>query len=318
MKPNRLHYRSSAKVNLTLDILGILPNGYHELSSIIHTVGLFDDLTFDFGRPLELLCDAIELQREDNLCLRAAALYREAAGLSTEVCSARIALQKNIPAGAGLGGGSGNAAVTLRAFNNYYQALNEPRLQELAARLGADVPLFLSGGCQLMEGIGERLSPLPPLEGWLLIAQPPQPSPTAVVYRAWDQLSGEGATAPVFRTKNVLEKWGVGGVDCYPQNDFLPVLAANLHNDLVAAAEFSGIPVRPLVEALRNSGALGASMTGSGSAAFALFSSKAAAMQGERKLRALASRGDAGFTLQHAFVAPFCQEAITESASEFL
>jgi 4-diphosphocytidyl-2-C-methyl-D-erythritol kinase len=183
--------RSAAKVNLTLDVLSRRPDGYHELSSIVHTVGLWDTLCFQQTESgtFELRCNRPELETEDNLCLKAARLWLQATGEAGHVNwnGTRITLKKNIPSGAGLGGGSGNAAATLLALTRLYgAALDEPTLHRLASTLGADVPLFLRGGCVLMEGVGETLSHLPRINGWLSVVQPDQLLSTPRVYAEWD------------------------------------------------------------------------------------------------------------------------------------
>lgn len=310
MSNRTVHCRSAAKVNLTLDILDIRADGYHELSSIIHTVGLYDELEFEFGRPAELVCNRQELSGDDNLCLRAAKLYLETAGLRAGD-AAKITLKKTIPAGAGLGGGSGNAAATLRAFNNEYGALSESELVTLAAKLGADVPLFLSGGAQLMEGIGERLSPLPSLQGWLLIAQPAEPGPTAAVYRAWDDLNRYLPRKTETATAAILQKLQSTEVNYEYAANQLAAIAPLLQNDLTEAAQACAVPATGVIEALKACGALGACMTGSGSAAVGLFDSEETARKGQERLETSASvNSHVAFTLRHSFVVPFCKNAL--------
>lgn len=299
-------FRSSAKVNLTLDVLSLRADGYHELQSIVHTVGLWDELHFDFsGSPgLRFSCNIKELAGDSNLCLKAARAWLEASNWLNEkrsdFPSVHISLHKNIPTGAGLGGGSGNAAATLMALQTHFpNRMSTQKLYEIAAKLGADVPLFLRGGCILMEGIGEKLSPLPNIEGWLVVLQPPQELSTPAVYRAWDKLQKPSDNA----TPDFLEK-------LKPYQNSAPVarLASALRNDLSYAASELGLNIAPLITLLRQFGALGAQMTGSGSAVFGVFSTEEAAQSALQNVCEQARQKN--IALHFADVAPFCQRGI--------
>jgi len=276
-----LSCRSFAKVNLTLDILARRADGYHELQSIVHTVGLADTLRFEFGAGtgVSLLCNDVQLRGDDNLCLRAARAWQEAAR-GVELGEVRITLEKQIPAGAGLGGGSGNAAATLRALNRHFgDCLAEAELSAVAATLGADVPFFLRGGCALMEGVGEKLTPLPQLSGWLVLAQPAQGLSTPAVYRRYDEIRPASQRA----TPVMLKALRAGDLEA---------VARTLGNDLTAAAQSLGVDVAALAEALRCAGAPGAVMTGSGSCVFGLFATEASARAALAVLAELRARGD--------------------------
>jgi 4-diphosphocytidyl-2-C-methyl-D-erythritol kinase len=263
--------RSSAKINLTLDILARRADGYHELASIVHTVGLWDTLHFEptNSGTFEFDCSDVSLNSDENLCLKAARCWHKAAR-PKQWNGTRIVLEKHIPYGAGLGGGSGNAAATLVALNALYgTTLDSATLHDVAAKLGADVPLFLRGGCALMEGIGERLSPLPPLQGWLVLVQPEQTCSTPAIYGAWDAMNCRSGNST-----NALQSTLTGNL---PD---LTAVAQRLHNDLRQAANRLGVDSDPIIEALRKAGALGAEMTGSGSAVFGIFADQHAAQQG--------------------------------------
>lgn len=177
--------RAFAKVNLTLDVLGRRADGYHELASVMQTVALADTLalrSLPAGR-LEFFCDVPELNGPENLVCRAAHLLREATGCQHGV---RIELHKGTPAQGGLGGGSSDASSTLLALNRWWKlGLSQERLMTLAARLGSDVPFFVLGGTALVEGRGERVTPLPDLPGhWLILLKPPVAVSTPVAFRA--------------------------------------------------------------------------------------------------------------------------------------
>lgn len=153
--------QSPAKLNLFLHITGRRPDGYHELQTLFQIIDHADTLEI-VVRPdgdLTLHCDIEELNSQDNLILRAARALREATGCPL---GASIELHKRIPMGAGLGGGSSNAASTLLALNRLWgTGLDTARLSELGLRLGADVPLFVQGESAWAEGVGERLTPVP-------------------------------------------------------------------------------------------------------------------------------------------------------------
>ena len=253
--------RSSAKINLSLDIFDRLPNGYHTLASLVHPVGLWDELELEFRADelVQFTCDQSELQSDDNLCVRAFKAWREATGFEG---GASIALQKTIPFGAGLGGGSGNAAAILRLANtNFEKPLGEEQLVRIAARLGADVPLFLRDNPVLMTGIGEKLREVAPLEGWVLLLKPREGFSTPSIYGAWDEHALQSKNA----TQALLDVW---------PGDDIETIAPLLGNDLERAARMvSPLPLR-CVELLRESGSAGAMMSGSGSACFALFESE--------------------------------------------
>jgi 4-diphosphocytidyl-2-C-methyl-D-erythritol kinase len=148
-----------AKVNLVLEVLG-KDNDYHRISSVVQSVDLCDVLNFELNEELRFECDVTEL-RQDNLVTKAAALLKESTGCSL---GARIELRKHIPWGVGLGGGSSDAAATLLALNDIWGlGLSVLQLARLASNLGSDVPFFIYKGSALVEGKGEKVTPLPPL-----------------------------------------------------------------------------------------------------------------------------------------------------------
>ena len=164
----QLAYRCYAKVNLTLEVLRKRDDGFHDLASLVHTISLADDLLVDSASTLVSEVDGLDLTPETNLVTRAAKLLFEAADVSP---GARLRLVKRIPASAGLGGGSSDAASALVGLNVLLGAgLAPAALTRLAATLGSDVPFFLDGGAARMTGRGEQLHALPPLRGqWLVL-----------------------------------------------------------------------------------------------------------------------------------------------------
>jgi 4-diphosphocytidyl-2-C-methyl-D-erythritol kinase len=163
-----------AKINLTLEVLGERPDGYHEIRSLIQTINLCDRLRFRLSHNIKLVCDNPNFVGEESLVSRATVLLQQATGCAK---GAEIEITKRIPLSAGLGGDSSSAAATLHGLNKLWQTgLSKERLVELALRLGSDVPFFLYGGTALVEGRGEKITPLPPLpQHWVVLMIPDVP-----------------------------------------------------------------------------------------------------------------------------------------------
>lgn len=163
--------RAHAKVNLTLEVLGRRPDGYHNLVSIMQTLDLHDRLTLTAAENLEFSCDVPELAGEANLVMKAAKALQSAAGTRR---GARITLAKQIPTAAGLGGGSSDAAAALRGLDRLWSlGLPGDELMRIALELGSDVPFFLHGGTALVQGRGENVVPLPrPHIDWIVVLSP--------------------------------------------------------------------------------------------------------------------------------------------------
>jgi 4-diphosphocytidyl-2-C-methyl-D-erythritol kinase len=180
--------RAPAKLNLSLEVIGRRPDGYHDLVTVFQTIDLADELTFEPADRLILECDDPALAGDDNLVLGAARALAADRG-------ARIRLCKRIPVAAGLGGGSADAAAALRGLVRLWGLrITEGTLLGLAATLGADVPFMLRGGTALAEGIGERVEALPELEpGWVVV-HTPEAGPTDKTTRAYRALRSEHMT----------------------------------------------------------------------------------------------------------------------------
>ncbi len=163
--------RAYAKLNLTLEVIRKRDDGYHDLASVIQTVDLHDTLEFGESDGIEFECSDVSLGGDNNLVVRAAEVLRENAGVQS---GARISLRKRIPVAAGLGGGSADAAATLRGLNRLWElGLSENELVEIAAKIGSDVPFLVGGGTALVSGRGETLEQLPaPEHGWFVIVTP--------------------------------------------------------------------------------------------------------------------------------------------------
>lgn len=189
MRPGRtaaLALPAYAKLNLDLRVLGVRPDGRHQVETTLQLVSLHDLLLLEEAPLTELEGGT----GEDDLVLRAQRALESAAGRPLPT---RFRLVKRIPAGAGLGGGSSDAAAALRGLVRLHDLrLGTPELLEVATQLGADVPFFLLGGAARAGGCGERLTPLASASGWFALAWPGYGVPTGAVYRMWDEVGGEG------------------------------------------------------------------------------------------------------------------------------
>jgi len=159
-----------AKINLVLEVLGKYDE-YHQISSIIQAVSLYDVLKFQLAEGISFECNELSLE-QDNLVTRAAMLLKKTTKCDKGV---RIRLSKNIPWGMGLGGGSSDAAATFLTLNKFWGLeLSVSELARLASRLGSDISFFIYGGTALVEGVGEKVTPLPPLhKTWFVLLIPP-------------------------------------------------------------------------------------------------------------------------------------------------
>jgi 4-diphosphocytidyl-2-C-methyl-D-erythritol kinase len=175
-------FPAPAKLNLMLRVTGRRPDGYHLLQTVIRFIDRGDTLTFGV-RADGVIARAREVPgvaAEEDLTLRAARALQAASGTRL---GADIALEKRLPVGGGLGGGSSDAATTLVALNRLWETgLTRGRLQALALELGADVPVFVYGRNALAEGIGERLTPVEVPDDWYLVLEPPVAVPTASIF----------------------------------------------------------------------------------------------------------------------------------------
>lgn len=156
-----MQIEAHAKLNLAFEVLGKRADGYHDVKTVMQTVGLSDVLNIEHWPTLRVECDSPELSGEANLVWKAAQALARSRGIQPR---ADIRIQKRIPIAMGLGGGSSDAASALRALNELWElSASTEELSEMAAEIGSDVSFFLWGGTALAEGRGELVSPLPPL-----------------------------------------------------------------------------------------------------------------------------------------------------------
>lgn len=172
-----------AKINLFLHVVGRRPDGYHLLQTVFHFLGIADTLRF-FPRPdgcIELLTPLPGVAPDQDLTVRAARALAAATRCSKGVA---IAVEKRLPMGGGLGGGSSDAATTLIALNHLWGCgLTRPALEAIGVGLGADVPIFIHGHSAFAEGIGEQFTDVSPPPAWYLVLVPPVAVPTADIFR---------------------------------------------------------------------------------------------------------------------------------------
>ena len=261
-----LRVKANAKINLSLDVLGTLPNGYHEVKMIMQSVDLCDELqiTPENNDSIILTCDNDKLScGEDNLIIRATKALMNYVGKHNGVS---IKLIKNIPMAAGLAGGSADAAATLVGINRLFDyGLNTTELKAIGAKLGADIPFCIQGGTSLAEGIGEILTPISPLtDMYILLVKPPIDVSTKYVY---DNLILDNETVHP-ETDLMIELLKEGRPD---------ILATKLCNILETVTVKRYPTINDIKNALLDDNALGALMSGSGPTVFGLFNDESTA-----------------------------------------
>ena len=258
---------SPAKVNLTLEVLGKRPDGYHEIRSLMQPVDLFDEVTVTMtgGGGIELSSSGIDIPGgEDNLAWKAADVYLRECGLDTGIS---IFIKKKIPPGSGLGGGSSNAAAVLIGLNRLTDSLPEEKLFGLSPLLGADVAFFLRSVASVAEGIGERISVIKdfPLVYYVIIC-PNLHVSTIDVYTKWDEMNA--GSPPEKAVSGVDELIGRFKME---SGDF------PLMNDLEEPAFELYPQIKSFKQILSSLDASNVLMSGSGSAVYAVFREELAA-----------------------------------------
>ena len=270
MSATAVSFLAPAKLNLSLQVFGKRPDGYHHIRSVMVPVSLYDDVTVEEARAgISVECDMPGVPTDaSNSCHKAAALFLAWAGTPDGV---RIRIRKAIPAESGLGGGSSDAAAALKGLI-VLTGKQPPReaLLSMAVRVGADVPFFLPGGAALVEGIGERLTPLP----WNV------PFYAVIVRPAFGFSTGEGYL------RLGREPGAPPPRDRVPSFRTFSDVAAAVRNDFEAAWESSHPEIAAIRRELRSAGAAAAGLSGSGSAVFGLFTSDGAAREARGKLSA--------------------------------
>ena len=257
-----LYEGAYAKLNLTLDVLGKREDGYHDLQSVMQTISVRDDVEIDIGtgKPWKLLCDKEGIPTdESNLAWKAAKVYCDA--LHKDPGGIEIRITKRIPSGAGMGGGSADAAAVLRALNDHYgNPLSLFALAELGAEVGSDVPFCVLCGTAMVEGRGERIRKLPDMPDCIFVIVKPEFSvSTPELYKKIDEV------AIAKRPDNkAMESALLAG-------DLLKV-SQNLCNVFDPVVTDAHLELNYIKSLMHQYGAVGYQMTGSGSAVFAIVS----------------------------------------------
>lgn len=259
---NILTKKTPAKINLTLDVTGKLENGYHTLSMIMQSIDVCDELSFEKITDEKIILsmnkelpDKIPVQK--NLVYKAAKLMKETFDIKGGF---KIHLEKNIPAAAGLAGGSSDCAATLIGINELCKLnLDTESLCKIGVKLGADVPFCIKKGTMLAEGIGEILTPLSPLSGVPLVLIKPNIS---------------------ISTAYVYQNLNLNGLDYHPDNKAMISYIANkdikkIADSLSNVLETVTVPKNPIIDELKHylteNGAIGSLMSGSGPTTFGIF-----------------------------------------------
>ena len=268
---NSLVLSAKAKINLYLDVTGKRADGYHLLETVMHTVSLCDTVTLTKTdrSGIEISCSEPLIPcNEKNIAYKCAAAFFEKTGISGG--SVSIDIIKRIPSQAGMGGGSADGAAVLTGLDRLFETdLSENELISIGAKIGADIPFCIKGGCGYCTGIGEIIEPLPAIRGCVLIGKGKAGISTADAFGKIDSLgSGIGIT-------NIKKIFG----NVSALTDIAPY-CRNIFDDVTSLEEVTDIK-RIMME----SGAVCSAMTGSGSAVFGLFGSENIAANAQEVLK---------------------------------
>lgn len=262
-----------AKINLTLDILGKRPDGYHDLVMVMQSVGLFDEVTVKLIKNTEInvkSSSALLFDDQSNTAYKAAKQFFSYAGITDK--GAEIGIQKNIPMEAGMAGGSADAAAVIIALNRLCDTgYSDEVLCEIGVKVGADVPFCIVGGTMLAEGKGEKLSALPALSGFqrppvILLCKPDIGVSTGRAYSAVDNCDPGTLVRPDAEAMRVaLSEQNVRGI------------AENIGNVFEQVLQIPDC--ESIKKVMLDGGALGACMTGSGTTVFGIYNDEQLAKQ---------------------------------------
>lgn len=272
---DRIELKALGKINLGLDVLGRRENGYHDVRMVMQTLYLYDNVTLIKKEEpgIEIESNLYFLPKDSgNIAWKAANLLMEEFNIPGGI---KIILNKYIPVAAGMAGGSSNAAAVLYGMNKMYKlGLSQQELMDRGVKLGADVPYCIMRGTVLAEGIGEILSPLPPMpKCQILIAKPLVSVSTKAIYEAID-------------SKEIEDHPDIDGIIEGLKKQDLNKIASSMGNVL----EKVTIDMHPEIAQIKNcmleNGALGAMMSGSGPTVFGIFRSRRTAQEAYEKVKA--------------------------------
>ncbi|MEW6418047.1 MAG: 4-(cytidine 5'-diphospho)-2-C-methyl-D-erythritol kinase [Nitrospirota bacterium] len=291
---NPLTLRAPAKINWFLKVIGKRDDGYHNIISLMQCISLYDDLVFEHADTMEVVSD-LDISIEDNLVYKAASLLKQYTSYRK---GAKITLQKDIPLGAGLGGGSSDAAYTLSGLNMLWGLeLNNEELSSIGAEIGSDVPFFFNGPFAILEGRGEKVSPFKINSSTvLLLVKPPISVSTAWAYASFDMLRMHGERSTERSRRRPVEPLTKKTIDiklfcqAFKKQDFAS-LSTMLSNDLEKVI----IDRYPVVGEIKNrlleKGVVISAMSGSGPTVFGVFDNKDTAEKAIKAIRHSVSGG---------------------------
>lgn len=261
-----------AKINLGLDVVRRLENGYHEVKMVMQTIGLHDTLRLEKTKEgIALFVDSSEAPAdENNLAYQAARLLKEHCGVAEGIS---IHLQKRIPVAAGMAGGSTDAAAVLNGMNRLFSlGLSEEELCGIGVRLGADVPYCIMGGTALAEGIGEKLTVLPDApDSVVLVAKPPISVSTKYVYET-------------LRLSEIEKHPDIDGMVSAVREGSLAGIVSRMENVLESVTEKEHSVITRIKHFMEENGAKKALMSGSGPTVFGIYEDRAVAEKAAEKL----------------------------------
>lgn len=276
-----------AKINWSLYVLDRMPGGYHNILSLLHCINLFDEIKIEPAKNIEVISNT-DIPSEQNLVHKAALMLKKHSGLNK---GARIILNKAIPTGAGLGGGSSDAAHTLMGLNKFWElGFDNNELTMIGEVIGSDVPFFFHCPIALVAGRGELVEPLIIDTSYpLLLIKPPVSVSTSWAYdmlrqeRLIEQYRYDKSQTMPELTKKGFERDNIELIyEALVRRDFL-LLQSIVHNDFESIITTHFPVIRKLKTELLNSGAYAAMMTGSGSVVFGLFRDRQEAVIASRK-----------------------------------
>jgi 4-diphosphocytidyl-2-C-methyl-D-erythritol kinase len=271
---NSISLNANAKINLSLDVTGLREDGYHIVRMVMQAIDLHDEIFMEKidSDMIKLTLENTDLPAdESNLAYRAAALLKESFAIKEGVS---IKLIKNIPVAAGLAGGSTDCAAVLKGMNLLFDlGLNEQQLCEYGVKLGADVPFCIMGKTALSEGIGEILTPLPPMPDCsILLVKPTVGVSTAQVYHDLDQIKDP-------------QHPNIDGQLAALESGILSSICQDMENILESVT----IPMHPVIndikEGMLSCGAIHSLMSGSGPTVFGIYSDKEKAQKAQKELQ---------------------------------
>ena len=258
---NSIKLKSRAKINLGIDVLKKRLDGYHEVKMVMQEIDFYDNVELVERRDsekIQLFSDCPYIPRDDsNIAVRAAILIKEKFNIPWGL---DIYLDKNIPVGAGLAGGSSNAAAVLRGLNHMWELnLSKEDLMEIGVQLGADVPFCIMGGAAIAEGIGEKLTTIQGLKNtWIVLVKPYISVSTVDVYRQLD-------------LTKIKKRPNIDGIVKAIKENNLYTLCSNMENVLETVTVMNYPIVSDLKKKMMGYQAIGSMMTGSGPTVFGIF-----------------------------------------------